>query len=272
MDKFYNIKETEINIGLKSEHHFIQISDSHICAYDDLCTEEEIAFVHKREKDWMPVKAKYAESYGDPCGEEQNIPMQDAFVKLMDYVCAENPEALLITGDTLDNMHKAGERLLKKELKRFGGKYLCVPGNHEDEVLDGVWNGVQTLDFDGFSIVSVDNRKKTVTGKTLADLKTVIEKGIPLIVIMHVPIATAMNIGPLGMFSDEKLPPNYFVIDEENCDDNAKQLINLMRSDNVKAILCGHVHGWHESEYAKGKMQYCNSAGMIGNLRKITVK
>ena len=272
MDKFYIVKETEINLGLKKAHHFIQISDTHICACDDLCTEEEIAFVHKREKDWMPVKEKYARSYGDPFEDENNIPMQKAFVKLMDFVCEEKPEALFMTGDILDNMHPAGERLIKSELKRYGGKYLCVPGNHEDETLDGVWGGVQTLEFDGFTVAALDNRKKTVTDKTLADLKAVIEKGTPLIVIMHVPIATAMNIKSLGIFSDEKLAPNYFVIDEENCDDNAKELIELLKSENVKAVLCGHVHGWHESEYAPGKMQYCNSAGMIGNIRKLTVK
>ena len=271
MDEFYNIKETEINIGLKSEHHLIQISDTHICAYDDLSGEEEKALVRKQEENWISIKAWFAEAYGDPCGEKRNVPMRDAFVKLMDHVCAEAPEALLLTGDTLDYMHGAGERFLKRELERFGGRFLCVPGNHEDEVLDGVWGGVRTLDFDGFSIVSVDTRKKTVTDQALADLKAVVERGVPLIVIMHIPIATAMNVGSLGMFADEN-DPYYFIMNEEICDGNGKQLIGLMRSDNVKAILCGHVHGWHESEYAEGKMQYCNSAGMIGNLRKITVK
>ncbi len=272
MDMFYIIKETEINIGLKRVYRFIQISDTHICAFDELSTDDEIAFVHKRENDWKPVKEMYARNYGDPFGKEHDLPMQDAFVKLMDFTVAESPEAVLFTGDILDNMHPAGERLIRKELERYGGKYLCVPGNHENETLDGVWGGVKTLDFDGFSIVALDNRKKTVTDKTLADLKAVIEKGVPLIVIMHVPIATAMNIKSLEIFSDEKLAPNYFVIDEENCDDNAKELIKLLKSENVKAVLCGHVHGWHESEYAPGKKQYCNSAGMIGNIRKLTVK
>ena len=267
-DKFFNVKETTINVSsAKRAYKFIQISDTHICAFDELSTPEEKEEAISHETRWDPVKADFAHHFGDPFGPEQEITTVEAFKKLIDYAKSENPDALIISGDVLDYMHGAGGRFLKSELSRFGGKVICVGGNHEGEVLEGVWNNFSEHSFGDFKIVALDDRKKTITDDTLAKLKASLSGGVDAIVVMHIPFATDLNREDMKKFSE------YFVIDEQSCDDNAKELVSLLKnSKNVKAVLCGHVHGWHESVFAENKTQYCCSASMIGNVRKIVVE
>ena len=65
----------------------------------------------------------------------------------------------------------------------------------------------------------------------------------------------------------------YFFVNKKDADDITKEFIDiLMNNDNIKAILCGHVHAHSETYYAKGKLECCASSGLIGLINKITIK
>ena len=66
---------------------------------------------------------------------------------------------------------------------------------------------------------------------------------------------------------------SYFVINYKDCDEVTAEFLKLIEEEPlITNILCGHTHGKGESNFAKGKKQYCASSGLIGYLNNITVK
>ena len=177
------------------------------------------------------------------------------------------PEALLLSGDNLDHMHPAGERYLRKKLAQYSGKYLCVPGNHESASCEGAWEpGVRTLELEGFRIVAVDNSQKTVSSPDLEALKALCAQGKPIILLCHIPLSTASCREEMHRIMD------YFYIDGETADENGREFVSLCeQNEAIRAVLCGHVHGYHEMEYAPGKLQVIGSQGMAGAVHLLTV-
>ncbi len=267
-DKFFWFKENRIVIpGVKGEHVFMHLTDSHIDVVDELSTEEEREKYDYQHELWAKYKKIFADKNNEPYGEPQMIPMLEAFEKQLALAEELNPEALLLSGDILDNMHPAGERYLKKRMAAYPGPFLAVPGNHEDPALPGVWEtGIRTIESDGFRIAGVDDSRLTVSTEDLESLKALCEEGIPIIVLCHAPFATSYCMEEMS-----KLDP-YFYFSEESDDENARAFIELcVSNDMIKAVICGHVHGYHVMEYAPGKPQIIGSQGHAGAVDIVTV-
>lgn len=274
-DNFFWFKRNGIHIpGVKGEHLFMHITDTHVSTWDEGSSPEERAETEKQETMWASFKEKFArgqlpfsvgndEPYGDP----QRISTVEAFEKQLALAEELKPEALLLSGDNLERMHEAGARYLKRKLAAYSGKFLCVPGNHEPESMDGVYEpGVRTLDFDGFRIVAVDDSRKTVSREDLDALKALCDEGTPMIVLCHIPVATANCKEELHRVMD------YFYIDADAEDENAREFVAVLeKNDTVKAVLCGHVHGYHATELVPGKPQIIGSQGMAGAVDLFTV-
>ncbi len=195
IDRFYQIHEEEIQIpGLKKEYHILQISDTHICAADELSSPEEILQAEEWEESWKETKKFFAGLAGEYFGSEQELSTVEAFRKLMRYAAEENPDLLVLAGDLLEEMHPAGERLLRQALREYPGQYLCVAGNHETEYLEGVWDSKPGfIRFDGFQFLAVDDHLKTVTKETLDVLHSIVRNPVPTIIVTHIPLCTDKN-------------------------------------------------------------------------------
>ena len=274
-DKFFWYKRNRIEIpGVRGEHVLMHISDTHVSTVDELSTAEEREQTEKQEALWAVYKEKFARGLLDfskgndePYGDPQRISTQAAFEKLLALACELKPEALLLSGDNLDHMHPAGERYLSRRMSEYPGRFLCVPGNHEDEACPGVWGpGVRTLEFDGFRIAAVDNSRRTVSRADLDALRALCDEGVPMIVMCHVPISTPCCAEEMRRLID------YFYIDSGTEDENGREFVSLCASnDAVRALLCGHVHGYHAMEFAPGKPQIIGSQGMAGAVHILTV-
>ena len=104
------------------------------------------------------------------------------------------------------------------------------------------------------------------SGEDLDALKALCDEGTPLIILCHVPISTPCCKEELHRVMD------YFYIDEETADENGKEFVELCeKNDTVKAVLCGHVHGYHATELVPGKPQIIGSQGMAGAVHLFTV-
>ncbi len=271
---FWFRKHTLALPGVKGEHLLMHISDTHISAIDEESTPEEKAECEKQEALWADFKEKFARGKlpfspgnDEPYGEPQKISTVAAFEKQMALAEELKPEVLLLSGDNLDHMHPAGERYLRKKLAQYSGKYLCVPGNHEEASCEGVWEpGVRTLEMEGYRIVAVDNSQKTVSTPDLEALKALCAQGKPIILLCHIPLSTAACREEMHRIMD------YFYIDGETADENGREFVSLCeQSEAIRAVLCGHVHGYHEMEYAPGKLQVIGSQGMAGAVHLLTV-
>ena len=167
-DGFFWYRETRIPIpGVKGEHLLMHITDTHVSTMDEGSSPEEREETEKQETMWASFKEKFARGQlpfavgtDEPYGDAQRISTVAAFEKLMALAEELKPEALLLSGDNLERMHGAGERYLRRKLGEYGGKFLCVPGNHEDPACEGVWApGVHTLELEGFRINKAENNR-----------------------------------------------------------------------------------------------------------------
>lgn len=261
MDGFIIRKSTVAVPGVTGRHVIMHVSDSHLCLSDAESSVQEAAYSAKREADWQQMKGGFARAYGDPLGEDNDVGTREAFDRIMAYAGRIRPELLVLTGDTLEYMHGAGARYLSRKLTEYGGPYICVPGNHEGETLDGVWTrDIGLYRGDGFTVVGIDNRQKTVRSETLGQFREVLREGKPVLPVMHVPLVTDGNRDDMKKFDP------YYLMDGTQ-DDNARAMIDtITASPRVIAVLCGHVHGYHVSFLKDGIPQICCSSSMIGNV------
>ena len=274
-DPFFWFRETRLTIpGVRGEHRFMHITDTHVNVCDELTTPAEREKFDKQEALWAVYKEKFAKGQLDfargtdePYGAPQRISTLAAFEKQLALAEELRPEALLLSGDNLDYMHPAGARYLRRRLAAYPGKFIAVPGNHEDPVCEGVWEaGVRCFAFEGFRIAALDDSRKTVSPEDLAALRAICDEGVPVVVLCHVPLSTPYSAGALSGVSD------YFYIDAATADECGRGLIELcVNSDAVRAVICGHVHSYHACELSPGKPQIIGSQGMAGAVHLLTV-
>lgn len=270
MPDFYDIHVNELVIpGVGRSYAFLHISDSHICVVDEFSDEIEAEYINARESFWHEGKADFARFFGQPMDEyRKNLSSADAFRKLLDFGMERGVDAILSTGDLLERMHGAGERFVRRQLEGLPMAFMATPGNHEAEGCAGIWqDDVQVLDFPGFRIVSVDDRKHTVADRVLERLSAILAEGVPAILMMHIPLLTDLN-------RDTQLAQRepYYYIDERNCDANCTRLYGaLWTSPALKLILSGHVHGYMVSTPLPGVRQIIAPQGMAGGLDLLTV-
>lgn len=271
-DPFFWFRNNTITIpGVQGKHVFMHITDTHVNVWDEKSTEEERAAAEKQDNMWKSFKSRFTSANGEPYGAAQDIPSKEAFEKLLALAEEVKPEALLLSGDNLELSTSAGERYLTKQLEAFGGKYLIVPGNHEEQSFGRLWSpGVKVMDFDGFRIAAVDDSRKTVAREDLEVLRVLCEEGIPVIILCHVPLSTPC----CKALCREKMTgmDDYFYLDSETEDECGRAFVEFcMHNEAVRAVICGHVHGYYRMELVPGKPQVIGSQGMAGAVDLITV-
>ena len=269
MDPYLRVAEDELIIpGLRDQYVFFHISDTHLAVWDENSTEEEVRKAEAWEARWLRDKEICAREFGEPFGDAQRISTAEGFEKLIEFAEAEKPDALILTGDSLDRMHPAGERFLASKLAKCQLPFLAVPGNHEVGSLPGVWQpGVQILDYKDFRVVGVDDRLGTVSSEDLDQLERLGAEDIPMIVCCHIPISTDSNRKIM-----HRLDP-YFFIEKETADENGIRFVEFLTGCTaVKLLLCGHIHGYSDTEVFPGKHQITASQGMIGFIHRLVVK
>ncbi|MBR3504721.1 MAG: metallophosphoesterase [Clostridia bacterium] len=268
-DPFLWIVDNELVIpGVRDARTFLHVSDAHLCVSDEGSAPAEAAEAAGWDARWMKTKEEFARHFGEPFGEAQRVSTREAFDRILAWAREEGPEALLLSGDNLERMHPAGERYLSRRLREYGGPFLCVPGNHEAEACPGAWeSGVRTLEYGDFRIVAVDDRLMTVSDEALDRLAALAAEGLPMILVCHVPVAASGNREKMRRFG------GYFAIDGETADGNGRRFVRFLEeADAVRMVLCGHIHGYSDTEIVPGKRQITASQGMIGFVHRLTVR
>ena len=274
-DAFFWYRETRLVIpGVRGVHTLMHITDTHVSTADEQSDDAEREQTEKQELLWADYKERFARGKLDfskdndePYGDAQRISTLAAFEKQMALAEELSPEVLLLSGDNLDHAHGAGERYFARRMAAYPGRFLCVPGNHEAPACPGVYGtGVRVLELEGFRIAAVDDSRRTVSPADLDALRAVCDEGVPVIVLCHVPVSTPPCREELHRLID------YFYIDHETEDENARAFVALLAEHPaVRAVLCGHVHGFHRTEIAPGKPQIIGSQGMAGAVHLVEV-
>lgn len=282
MDDYLHIKRTIIDIGLKREYKFFQISDAHINAVDDESTAVDIENYHKQREKWDKLKKDFAKKYGDICDERYDTDPVVPFEKLTDYAKKSVTDALILSGDIIDLVSESNLRYIKKFLDNYGHPYIYCLGNHESydecsrkekcyERLSPVIKhpDFSSVDYGEFKIVSLDNGIKMVSDDQLRKLENELLEDKKILLVLHEPLC-------LGDFGDKagKMMNSYFLYGSQNDPDDTKRLLDIVKNNEDKfiAVLAGHVHTTVEGKITDKLMQYTITSAMIGYGREIIIK
>jgi predicted MPP superfamily phosphohydrolase len=214
----------------------------------------------------------------------------DEFKQWIDYANKTKVDGLLLGGDMIDFPSNGNIELLRNNLSRLNMPYLYTLGNHDwtypweyfsetsetvyKPIFDEFTNGntvVQTMEYDDFIIVSVDNSKDQMNPLIFGGLEEALAKEKPTIIMMHVPLETPsiyekstemwgrdIAIGINGVY------PN---------SDSAKFTNMICDKDSpVVAILAGHVHFSDTSKITDKITQYVTNVAYEGYGILFTVK
>lgn len=267
-DPFFQVYEYRYyHPRLTREYTVLQVTDLHMMAVDETSTQERILKVSKQKAAWWPLRLEFARIYGDEQGEEHLLDPVDGLEHIVALANEKKPDALLMTGDMMDDFSEENFRCLQNACKRLSVPWMWVCGNHEqghEERYGVLTNGnpfEQTIDLGEMKFIGIhDALKKTVSASQLAFLKREAE-GVPVpVLVMHIPMLTANNTSETARFDP------YFLLGTGEVDPDTRAFLEFMQSgdDPFAMALCGHVHGTNLSEYRPGHPQLCVSSAMVG--------
>lgn len=158
---------------------------------------------------------------------------QALFNEVLELAVAEQPDAILLTGDLVHDESSAGYQRLTQQVNATGIPVLAIPGNHDDPAKIRAEFGDALLKLDDVTVIGLDTHiQGSDCGFLGVDQLTRLEQHISdsdqpcLVVLHHPPLKVGSEwIDELGLADSEDLTA----------------LLEKHR-DKVIAILSGHVH------------------------------
>ena len=280
MDNLLQITRTEIDLGLKKEYKFFQISDAHIAYIDEKSSQIDIDD-NLRSHGWNSLKRDFANQFGEHCDERYDIEAHLLLERLMEHALEFKADALIMSGDIMDRVTESNIRYLKEKIQSYKTKVVYCPGNHAHHDEKGVHRNMYSrfeglienpeldvFDFGEFEIVTIDNGTKQITDNQIKRFKQELEKNKKILLVLHAPV----KLGEFGEIMGAKIG-NYFLLSEDD-GENARELLRLIKENDERliAVLAGHIHGSVEYHITDKLMQYTTSSALIGKGREIIIK
>jgi Icc protein len=149
------------------------------------------------------------------------------------------PDAVLATGDLVHDESRAGYKRLRSILGNLAAKVYCLPGNHDDpRIMREVFGppGFQfcgLADFGHWCVVLLSTHLPGEDSGLLdPDALVMLDRTLSEKPDRHVLISLHHPPVPVGSPW----------LDEIGLENSADLLASISRHDNVRGVLCGHVH------------------------------
>ena len=266
-------------------------------------TDNQMNFDNREDLGWFGTKYDREDLFRD----EYGVTSADNFYRWIKYANENKLDAFVLGGDTIDYYTQTNSSMAGRLLRELHMPFVYTYGNHDtyipwelrfadDDELEKEFyvNGgmeCNSLDMGGYVIVSVKNYQNdgtaNVSQEALDEFKDIIEDGKPIVLVMHVPLATERlkdNIlktyGSCVIDYDagDGVIVHKSTLMGENCGyditDVTKEFIELIERDDslVKIILSGHLHfSWSELLNNNTKLYVGDTAtlnkGTIINIR-----
>lgn len=252
------INKKEIIIqGLQGKYHFLHITDTHAgranLVWDDITAAERLA-------------------------------------EYVAYANAENLSGVLLTGDIIDNPSAENLAFLKEQLERLQVPYLYIPGNHDwsfadnyhtEEAIRRDWPLLapfcsgeeifQVKRIGEISWIGIDNSIDMYWPGTAAKLQETLEdpQNDNVIILQHIPFAcgtlTQASLRRWGkVLTLGGNLPEQGTCKETETDRTADIKEMILRAENVKALICGHLHVDHQDMLTEKVPQYVSNEACFG--------
>lgn len=281
-----DVRKIKLQLGATTPFSVLHVADSHLTRVDDRDNERKRRLAKQRSK---------------------IFPKAEANLRAAIQYAAEKKMYLLHTGDLIDFVSAANLDYAKELL----GSALCFvsAGNHEysqyvGEACEDAAYKAQSYDkvqasypnnltfascvINGVNFVAVDDVYYNFTDHQRKLMKKEIKKGLPIVMMCHVPLYTpeqcasilADNDGrcgyvtgaPLELTSKYQCDPNLPAEEQwrnrsvqQRADKPTLEFIAwLKKQPLLKAILCGHTHGFYQERFSPTAIQYTVGAGYEG--------
>lgn len=283
------IIKNDLTLDIGSEINFLHTSDNHLSHADERDTERKVKLAKQRYIDFGGLKYDY----------------ENELDEAVDY-CKRNCDMLLHTGDIMDFVSCRNLDLAKEKLSSC--EYFLCAGNHEyslyvgeakeDEayrdislgLVSGYFNNDLTFAsriYKGINLVAVDNGYYYFRKSQTEMLKKEIDKGFPIILLLHVPLYTkelyeaSMTAHRnycaylCGVPEDLTKVFDPYRYEQQRTSEETEEFIKLVEASAgkngiIKLILAGHLHfDWQG--YIYGIPQLVTGGGVARSARHITI-
>ena len=245
---------------------------------------------------------------------QRTFPWAEHYFDMQIDYARKNNLMIIHTGDMNDFVSDANLKQVAAQMKI--ADWICAPGNHdfslfvgeawEDEAYKAqAYDSVQAvfpndLTFasrvvNGVNFVSLMNGYYYVTEYQFERMKKEVEKGLPIVMLCHVPLYTPKHCEsnlksnnnyasyvmgtPREITSNFRLNPNYPADHWKQCrkqqyatDTTLAFVAWLKEQPLLKAILCGHCHHFYEEQFSPTATQYIVGAGYQGAAYEIELR
>lgn len=282
MDRLLQINKTEIEIGLKREYKFFQISDAHIAYVDENSSELDIADNKRSREGWDRIKVEFATQFGEMCDSRYDRPANELFELLAEHALQIGADALILSGDIMDRVTESNLRYLENYFSKYPLPVIYCPGNHDsiDEYGNhgNLYERIRCLvknpefdeyDFGEFKVVTIDNGTKQITDYQIEAFEKALSGNKKVLLVLHAPV----RLGEFGEIMGKKIS-GYFLLGSNGDSENAHALVRLIKENDEKliAVLAGHIHTSVEYQITDKLKQITTSSALIGYGREIILK
>ncbi len=258
--------------GLEKEYELLFITDTHVIVQSD----EDDEQIRMNAEQRIPIFKDAAQ-----------VSSAEQFPHWMEYANERGVDAVLFGGDIIDYPSVSNVEFLKENISKLEMPYMYTLGNHdwtypweymtdrakteyipmlEPMIEDG--GTIKVMDMQDFIVVSVDNSSNQVNPDALNAYLEVLEKGKPVIVLVHVPFMTQ---SVLSNAKDVWNSP--VVIGAGNYggiypSEESVAFVEATTAENspVIAVLAGHVH-FYDKDYIEGEKPVIQIVGNAGYVR-----
>lgn len=164
------------------------------------------------------------------------------------------PDAILVSGDIVQDESRAGYQLFRSEMEKLNVKVLCLPGNHDDpKLMDEILSGgpfqfCGSVRIENWSLILLNT---FLTGEDAGGLGTSRLDALAAALKDHATqhVLVCMHHQPLNMGSAW--------LDGVGLRDADQFLKVLDASSNVRGVLWGHVH--QASDRTRGDVRFVSA-------------
>lgn len=226
----------------------------------------------------------------------KDVSRTDAFLQLLKTAKEKKVDLIALSGDIVNFPSPATVRFVYDELEKTGIPFVYVPGNHDwhlegkpgssDKLrseyvsaLTPLYQGENPMCYsriiNGVNILCIDNSTYQISEEQLRFLKEELAKGLPTVLVMHIPLFTPLNdegamANPLW---SSKIDFSYKTERREPFSDDGNkpetvEFRNIVLNHGGIVILCGHVHK-NKVDVEEQLLQLVTGLGRNGEYRII---